>query len=1162
MKKIFTLLLVVCCTVVRAQQITTAEYFFDTDPGIGNATAVTINSGAPDADINFSVNGLSAGLHIFNLRLKNSDNNWSTTYQSGVLIANGASGDATIVSAEYYFDTDPGFGNGIQLPVGKTSMDEIVNFDITSLTAGPHTIYVRLKNSVNEWGFLSQGSFIVSNGASGAAQIHTLEYFSENDLGVGKNSIIQFTAGAALDTTFSIPVPDNGSDSSVLGLRLVNNNGQMGNVALNTVSLCDLYKPQGGFQSTRYSSGYNFIDNSSFNPSKKIKWAVDGVVDTAYNNSAVYNYNFPSGVPGYKLMSQITGSGCRVDTSTQSIVMSGIESISPENGFLNHDYVMNIFGGGLDTNTVIYLQSGSSIIYPYNKTAYANKLLTLIFDLHTVTLPIPALYSYYDLHARLSSGYDTVMVGKVSITDLSYGPFDQGPCLIAGARRTTDHRPGCEQLIAGAQTFITTELTGSRTVKAGVWNYYTVNATNTSNVLAKCPVIWIMAPAENEIVFDVDYYIPDGFSSDNPLPTEWIPIDTVINGTRYQYKLYSFIPAYMAGGDTRSINFKMRSTSTGVQKVYCWAQKPQFGSPWQSYWNCVWDALGYVPYVSCFTSVYDWTSSKGGTSDFTDNPAHGHLYNAGAFFASYWYNTAGAIASCSGGKIVGQAYNKVAATMAKIENIESKLDKTLTTINNHAGFKNGCFDLDYIEDFIEAPIDYVFGFDPNHLTGNSNYDTAKHFINNLSPQHYEVAFENLAAATGNAQHVYVTDTLDKARFDFNTFRFTGYRVADSTYLVPPFRGTVYQTFNAPGRNDMKVLFVGNFDTLAGIIRSDFFSMNAAGTKVLADTSLDGFLPPNADGISGTGTVQFQVSAKDLNTLDTFKNVAHVYFDNNQPIQTNYWMNTVDITSPAGQIVKAERVDDTTMKMTMQKSDFGSGFAYNKLYGKTLSDSTYKFLGNFSSDTLLFVGDKDSTYQFYTIAVDNVGNLQVKGADADVTYTFSNALPVHLLSFSASKENAKVKLFWTSTNESNFANYVVERSADGLSFSSIGTAIAKGGPLNNNYQLYDEHPLAKANYYRLKQVDKDGSFTYSRIIRIDFDKAFTISVTPVPAHDYIIIDGAQNFSTVQLVDMSGRVVKQFSKPSVNTFNVADMPAGIYLVRLVSDNATETLKMVKQ
>jgi hypothetical protein len=1107
--------------------------------------------------VNFNIGSLPTGSHTLYLRLKNNGGAWSTVYQSTVFVNAGNAGSTNITTAEYYFDTDPGVGKATAILLNNNGLDSSLILNTTGLSNGIHTLVIRLKNNNNSWSTSYSNDVNIYSGIDSIPQITSLEIFNDTDKGINKNINIPLTKTTLLDTTINVFVPDNGGDSTMLGLRLHNQAGQTGNVALQTVSLCDLYKPKGGFRTTRYGGGYNFIDSSSFNPSKQIRWMVNGVVDTAFNNSTVFNYLFSSGFTGSTIVSEVTGSGCRLDTSNQEIVRSSVESFSPDGGYLGHDYVMNIFGAGFDTTTVVYLQYGSGTIYPLAKTVYLDKLLTVTFDLHAVTFTTPGLGRTYDLHVHFANGVDSVIINRVFLWDLNYGGLDHSICFAGGARRTTDHRPSCDQLINGAETFITTDLTGPRTVKTGVWNYYTVNATNASGVLAKCPVIWIMIPADNEAVFDVDYYIPPGYDNDNPLPTEWSPIDTIINGKHYQFKLYSFIPAYMAGGETRSIHFKLRSTNTGTENVYCWAYKPMFGSPLKAYWNCAWDVLGYVPVLSCITSVYDWLATKGSTQGFQNDQAHGNAYNAGRFFASYWLNTGSAFISCSGGKLTAAGLKKTAEAVAKIAYWEGKADKVATTYNNSLLAK--CWQLEFKKDIPNA-IRYIAGFDPNHLTGNSSYDDTKHFIDNLSPQYYEVAFENLANATAKTQHVFITDTLDANKFDFSTFRYTGYRIADSVYNIPPFRNTVYQTLGIKGRNDMQVLFVGSFDTLTGIIRSDFFSMNATGTRLIADTSLDGFLPPNSDGISGTGSVRFQVSAKDLGTLDTFTNVAHVYFDNNQPIKTNFWMNTVDTTTPTGKIVRADKVNDTTIKITVQKSDVGSGFWYNELFVKTPSDTMFHSLGNFTADTALFIGDKDSTYQFYTKGVDNVGNEEVRAAVADITLTLSNPLPLKFLSFSAKITGSKTQLNWTTTNEINTAGFDVERSTDGLHFIKIGYVTAANISSTNSYTLFDLEPYKGINYYRLKQYDLDGKYAYSLIVKLYYDSKSFISVAPNPAKDYVDIQTSGKIDQVVISDVSGKKVKVFTNTASSRYSLIDLSKGMYVLQVMVEGELHTFKLL--
>jgi hypothetical protein len=357
-----------------------------------------------------------------------------------------------------------------------------------------------------------------------------------------------------------------------------------------------------------------------------------------------------------------------------------------------------------------------------------------------------------------------------------------------------------------------------------------------------------------------------------------------------------------------------------------------------------------------------------------------------------------------------------------------------------------------------------------------------------------------------------------------------------------------------------VLFVGSFDTLTGIIRSDFFTMNATGSKLIADTSLDGFLPPNIDGVSGTGSVQFQVSAKDLNTLDTFTNVAHVYFDNNQPIKTNFWMNTVDTTAPKAKIVSAGIVNDTTIKITVQKSDVGAGFWYTELFVKTLSDTVFHNLGTFTADTVLFVGAKDSTYQFYTKGVDNVGNEQVREAIAEVTVVLLNPLPLKLLSFTARIVDKKTQLNWTTTNEVNTDRFEVERSTDGQHFTKIGVVPATNRSGANNYASLDNDPATGENYYRLKQYDFDGNYTYSKIIKLYYSSTGFISIAPNPAKDFVDIQTSGKISQVLISDVSGKKVKTFSSATGNRYSLTGISKGLYLLQVMLDGELHTFKLV--
>lgn len=170
------------------------------------------------------------------------------------------------------------------------------------------------------------------------------------------------------------------------------------------------------------------------------------------------------------------------------------------------------------------------------------------------------------------------------------------------------------------------------------------------------------------------------------------------------------------------------------------------------------------------------------------------------------------------------------------------------------------------------------------------------------------------------------------------------------------------------------------------------------------------------------------------------------------------------------------------------------------------------------------------------------------------------LPIRLISFDAVKQGHSVKLNWQTENEINFARFEVERSNDARNFTSIATVSARGNALSSTYTINDDHPFAGSNYYRLKQIGKDGTFTYSNIVRVDFNSRNDIVISPNPAHEYIIITGAAAFKQVQILDVAGKTVKQMNVAADSRYSVSGLSKGIYFVRLTGTGETVTNSIV--
>lgn len=131
--------------------LTKVEYFMDTDPGAGNGTDVPFTPGPDISNLNFSIDlsSLSDGMHQLYVRTKNQQGQWSLTTNKLFYKNDYTASNPLITYAEYYFDTDPGYGQATSIPVSPNASDVTLDFsiDLTSLPDGFHQLCVRTKDT-------------------------------------------------------------------------------------------------------------------------------------------------------------------------------------------------------------------------------------------------------------------------------------------------------------------------------------------------------------------------------------------------------------------------------------------------------------------------------------------------------------------------------------------------------------------------------------------------------------------------------------------------------------------------------------------------------------------------------------------------------------------------------------------------------------------------------------------------------------------------------------------------------------------------------------------------------------------------------------------------------------------------------------------------------
>lgn len=168
------------------------------------------------------------------------------------------------------------------------------------------------------------------------------------------------------------------------------------------------------------------------------------------------------------------------------------------------------------------------------------------------------------------------------------------------------------------------------------------------------------------------------------------------------------------------------------------------------------------------------------------------------------------------------------------------------------------------------------------------------------------------------------------------------------------------------------------------------------------------------------------------------------------------------------------------------------------------------------------------------------------------------LPVELAHFTAFSKGTAVSLQWLTASEDQNDYFLIERSADGQTFEGIGKADGKGTTaLETEYVYTDERPLAGTSYYRLKQVDEDGSYTFSKVVAVSrAGQAIASKVYPTVTTDYLQLDLAQDntIKAALVLDMMGRQLVQESlmlNTRQHSVDVRGLSIGTYILVLLDE-----------
>jgi hypothetical protein len=248
----------------------------------------------------------------------------------------------------------------------------------------------------------------------------------------------------------------------------------------------------------------------------------------------------------------------------------------------------------------------------------------------------------------------------------------------------------------------------------------------------------------------------------------------------------------------------------------------------------------------------------------------------------------------------------------------------------------------------------------------------------------------------------------------------------------------------------------------------------------------------------------------------------------------------------------------------------------------------EWLGRVPSETVIKAATKDTTsfsiwnpFTSSSSSVDTVRNMITLPGNFYIDYIYTgtdnnNPLPVKLLKFNAKLVKNNVDLNWSTGEEINNKGFDIERSSNGKTFEKIAFVKGAGNSnLINNYSLMDGNAFEKTNvstlFYRLKQLDFNGEFTYSNtvIVKKDIENNDQVFVYPNPFKDKLNIDItalAEGEIALQIIDISGKIIetkKVDVLPGNNSilFDTNHLVNGIYMMNIVGEGINKNFKVIK-
>ncbi len=317
----------------NAPNLAAAEYFFDTDPGVGNGTSIPITSGATANFIaSIPTTSLAPGFHFVAIRTKGIDGRWGIFESRGFYITSSTTDAPNIAKAEYFFDTDPGQGNGIPISITPGAISNFtVSLPSTGLTPGFHFLAIRTQGADGRWGIFESRGFYFSPIAGASTDIVAAEYYIDSiDPGEGNGSpLTVLTPGPTINQNFDLTLNGIPSGARTLNIRAKDSAGIWSQVAtqpFNVLACTPPSVPTATGDSRCNSGTLQLNATSGANVGQVYRWYADASSTTVLFTGAAFTTPVLNATTDFFVSVFDPATLCE---STRAIVTAGIVSTTP-----------------------------------------------------------------------------------------------------------------------------------------------------------------------------------------------------------------------------------------------------------------------------------------------------------------------------------------------------------------------------------------------------------------------------------------------------------------------------------------------------------------------------------------------------------------------------------------------------------------------------------------------------------------------------------------------------------------------------------------------------------------------------------------------------------------------------------------------------------------